>query len=55
MKKKLTNEIILEEGDEIVNSIAYMYREISLTQCCEMGRLERENRHCLPKDMLYST
>ena len=23
--------------------------------CWEMGRLERESQHCLPKDRLYST
>ena len=23
--------------------------------CCEMGRLERERQHCVPKDRLYST
>ena len=30
--KKWTNEIILEGGDEMVNSITYMSREISVTQ-----------------------
>ena len=29
---KLTNEMILEGGDEMVNSITYMFREISVTQ-----------------------
>ena len=32
MKKKWTNEMILERGDEMVNSITYMFREISVTQ-----------------------
>ena len=31
-KLKWTNEMILEEGDEMVNSITYMFREISVTQ-----------------------
>ena len=31
-EEKLTNEIILEGGDEMVNSITYMFREISVTQ-----------------------
>ena len=30
--EKWTNEMILEGGDEVVNSITYMVREISLTQ-----------------------
>ena len=30
--KKLTNEMILEGGDEMVNSVTYIFREISLTQ-----------------------
>ena len=31
-EEKLTNEMILEGGDEMVNSITYMFREISVTQ-----------------------
>ena len=31
-EEKLTNEMILEGGDEIVNSITYMFRETSVTQ-----------------------
>ena len=31
-EEKLTNEMILEGGEEMVNSITYMFREISVTQ-----------------------
>ena len=31
-EEKLTNEMILEGGDEMVNSITYMFRKISVTQ-----------------------
>ena len=31
-EEKLTNEMILEGVDEMVNTITYMFREISLTQ-----------------------
>ena len=31
-KEKWTNEIIFEGGNEMVSSITYMFREISLTQ-----------------------
>ena len=31
-EEKWTNEMILEGGDEMVNSITYMFREISVTQ-----------------------
>ena len=31
-EEKWTNEMILELGDEMVNSITYMFREISVTQ-----------------------
>ena len=31
-EEKWTNEMILEGGDEMVNSIKYMFRDISVTQ-----------------------
>ena len=31
-EEKWTNEMIVEGGDEMVNSITYMFREISVTQ-----------------------
>ena len=41
-KEKWINDMILEGGDEIVNNIIYMFRELSLTQKIPMENNENQ-------------
>ena len=52
-EEKWTNEMILEGGDELVNSITYMFREISVTQQIPNQCKTMRNQSIHEKDQGY--